>query len=150
VGIYAFYDCIGLKKVVFEKGIKKINISAFMGCIHLETIVIGNDIDIFETNCFYNCPALKEAYFCGSKDTWEEYKQKTGYFDNIVVYSTIYDSDFIGFTFDGYHSLLDLNIIRVSDGDRFNQDLTPQMKDITAEVPNGNGQYYFGTVYPTR
>jgi phage-related protein len=57
---------------------------------------------------------------------------------------------FIGFVFNGKHSLSDFNIYRVIEGDRYVQDLTPVMNDIIAEIPGGEGQYYFGTNYGTR
>lgn len=31
-----------------------------------------------------------------------------------------FDYDFIGFIYDGYHSIRDLNIYRTSEGDRYN------------------------------
>ena len=57
------------------------------------------------------------------------------------------DYDFIGFTYNGYHSIDDLKIYRVSDGDRYNFDLSPVKKDITAEIPGGDGMYYFNSYY---
>ena len=53
------------------------------------------------------------------------------------------DYDFIGFTYNGYHSIDDLKIYRVSDGDRYNLNITPTSKDSTAEVPDGDGMYFF-------
>ena len=57
--------------------------------------------------------------------------------------------DFTGFSFGGVHSD-SLGIIRVSSGDRYNEQLQPEIKDITAEVPGMNGEYYFGSDYGTR
>lgn len=56
------------------------------------------------------------------------------------------EKDFIGFTFDGVRSD-DLGIVRVSDGDRFDEQLHPEIKDLTAEVPGMHGEYYFGSTY---
>lgn len=58
--------------------------------------------------------------------------------------------DFIGFTFGGYHSFDDLNIIRVSGGDRYEEELQSEIKDRTAEVSGLNGEYYFGSDYGSR
>ena len=55
------------------------------------------------------------------------------------------DYDFIAFTFKNKHSYEDFGIIRTSDGDRYNFNLAPTMTDKTAEVPGGDGMYYFGT-----
>lgn len=57
--------------------------------------------------------------------------------------------DFLGFTFGGYHSS-DLGITRVSGGDRYNEQLYPEMKDRTAEVPGLDGEYYFGSDFGSR
>lgn len=58
--------------------------------------------------------------------------------------------DFIGFTYDGKHSFRDLGIYRTSDGSRYNDNLVPQMTEKTAEIPGGDGQYYFNTTHKTR
>ncbi len=57
--------------------------------------------------------------------------------------------DFTGFTFGGQHSD-GLNIIRVSSGDRYEEQLHPEIKDRTAEVLGVHGDYYFGSDYGTR
>lgn len=54
--------------------------------------------------------------------------------------------DFIGFTFNGVSSE-ELGIMRVSDGDRYDETLSPEINDRTSEVPGRDGQYYFGTDY---
>lgn len=57
--------------------------------------------------------------------------------------------DFTGFTFGGWNTT-DLGITRVSGGDRYEEQLHPEIKDRTAEVPGLNGEYYFGSDYGTR
>lgn len=57
--------------------------------------------------------------------------------------------DFTGFTFGGQHSD-GLDIIRVSSGDRYEEQLHPEIKDRTAEVLGVHGDYYFGSDYGTR
>ena len=54
--------------------------------------------------------------------------------------------DFLGFTFGGVHSS-DLGITRVSGGDRYDEELHPEIKDRTAEVAGLDGDYYFVTNY---
>ena len=58
-------------------------------------------------------------------------------------------SDFTGFTF-GNVNTSDLGIVRVSSGDRYEEELHPEIKDITADVEGVNGQYYFGSNYGTK
>ena len=57
--------------------------------------------------------------------------------------------DFTGFSFGKTHTE-DLGIVRVSGGDRYEEQLHPEIKDITAEVPGMDGQYYFGSTYGTK
>ena len=57
----------------------------------------------------------------------------------------VIDYDYIAFSFKGLHSYDDFNIYRTSDGDRYNEELMPTAQDVTAEVPGGDGMYYFDT-----
>lgn len=58
--------------------------------------------------------------------------------------------DFTGFTFNNYHSWDDLGIVRVSDGDRYKDDLLPDFDDATISIPGGDGIYYFGSYYKSK
>lgn len=64
------------------------------------------------------------------------------------VFSEVY-GDFTGFTFNGVHSS-ELGIVRVSDGDRYTEQLQPEFEDKTAEIPGLDGSYYFGSNYRGR
>lgn len=57
------------------------------------------------------------------------------------------DMDFLAFSFDGKHSYDDFGLWRTSDGDRYNENLTPTITDKTAEAPGSDGMYYFNTNY---
>ena len=57
------------------------------------------------------------------------------------------DYDFIAFSFRNKHSVEDFGVYRVSDGNRYNEELSPTMVDKTAEAPGGDGMYYFGTTH---
>lgn len=54
--------------------------------------------------------------------------------------------DFIGFSFDGIHSS-QLNIIRTSDGDRYDEELFPEINDRSNEIIGNDGENYFGSEY---
>lgn len=58
-------------------------------------------------------------------------------------------SDFTGFTFNGKHSS-ELNVIRVSDGSRYSDDVLPAMQDKTVQIPGTDGTYYFGSNYTSK
>ena len=57
---------------------------------------------------------------------------------------------FVGFVFNGEHSIEDHKIYRTSDGSRYAENLIPTTMDKTADVPGGNGQYFFKTNYKNR
>lgn len=59
------------------------------------------------------------------------------------------DTDFIGFSFNGFHSS-ELGIKRASNGSRFEESLLPTIQDKTVQVPGGDGMYYFGSYYTQR
>lgn len=56
------------------------------------------------------------------------------------------NGDFLGFSFDGIHSSR-LGITRVSNGDRYNESLTPEIEDKIISVPGEDGSYFFGSLY---
>lgn len=57
--------------------------------------------------------------------------------------------DFIGFSFNGKHSS-EFNVIRVSDGSRYTDELTPDVEDYTTDVPGRSEVYYYGTRFKER
>ena len=57
--------------------------------------------------------------------------------------------DFLGFSFDGIHCSR-LGITHVSSSDRYSEELFPEVKDKTIEIPNNHGEYYYGSTYGTR
>lgn len=57
--------------------------------------------------------------------------------------------DFLGFSFNGIHCS-QLGITHVSSSDRYDEDLFPEVKDKTIEIPNNHGEYYYGSTYGTR
>ena len=59
------------------------------------------------------------------------------------------DYDFLAFSFNGKHSYDDFGIYRISDGDRYNAELTPQMNDKTVDNV-GDGMFFFGTTHKQR
>lgn len=62
---------------------------------------------------------------------------------------SVYSGDFLGFTLGDIHSS-QLNITRVSSGDRYDDNLLPSFKDVTMEIPGGDGLYYWNSFYSQR
>ena len=54
--------------------------------------------------------------------------------------------DFLGFSFNGVHSSR-LGITRVSDGDRYSEELFAEISDRTNEIVGNDGENYFGSEY---
>lgn len=57
--------------------------------------------------------------------------------------------NFIGFTIGGIHSSV-LNVVRVSNGSRYNEELTATFEDHTTSIPGSHGDYYFGTLFKSK
>lgn len=57
--------------------------------------------------------------------------------------------DFCGFTFNGIHTS-ELNIIRVSNGSRYNETLSPTFQDKTAQIDGGDGSLFWNSYYTNR
>lgn len=64
-----------------------------------------------------------------------------------MAYTT--GEEFLFFSFGNFDSK-NKNIYRVINGDRYNEHLAPQLQDKTAEVPGGDGQYFFGTHHKSK
>ena len=60
----------------------------------------------------------------------------------------VFGGDFLGFAYGNWRSE-DLGIVRTIDN-RYNYQVTPPIKDITAEVPNYTGVYFWGSNYDRR
>ena len=58
--------------------------------------------------------------------------------------------DFIGFTYNGKHSIQDLKIYRASNSNRYDDNITAALTDKVVDVPGSDGQYYFGTTFKNR
>lgn len=65
------------------------------------------------------------------------------------VYSTPQYDDFTGFTFNGQHSS-QFGLLRVSNGDRYEDTLVLSHSDEAADIPGGPGQYYWGETLKSR
>ncbi len=57
--------------------------------------------------------------------------------------------DFTGFKIDGIHSS-DLGIVRIADGDRYDETLIPDLEDKTVDIPGNDGSYYYGSYFKPR
>lgn len=68
----------------------------------------------------------------------------------VPKYSVYDDYDFIGFSFNGYHCIEDLNIIRVNGGSMYSENLTPQIQEKSGQHPGVEGAYLLGVQHRQR
>lgn len=61
-----------------------------------------------------------------------------------------FDYDFMGFTYNGVHSIRDLKIYRVSNGSRYDFPLAPTITDKSMEIPGNDGMYFFNSFHKQR
>lgn len=57
------------------------------------------------------------------------------------------DYDYIAFSYNGYHSVEDLKIYRVSNSNRYEENISPNIESKTANVEGYNGEYLFETFH---
>lgn len=90
VGAIAFFGCTNLDTVVLGEGITTISEGLFVSCTSLETLYLPSTLtqikgvyksgsDVYG-HAFFNVPKLKNVYFAGTEEQWEEVKANT---DNI-------------------------------------------------------------------
>ena len=60
------------------------------------------------------------------------------------------DLDFLAFSFRGKHSFSDFGIYRISEGSSYSESLIPSLEEKTVQIPNSDGQYYFGSNYKSK
>lgn len=126
--------------------VEKIAEKAFYEYENLSFVIIPASVTTIGPNAFTGCPKLTYVYIAGSP------KIEANAFDHNVttIWKEVPETDFMGFTFNGKHSYYDLNVIRTSEGNRYNIQLTPEIKDLTADNPSGDGVYYFDSTHRTK
>lgn len=63
---------------------------------------------------------------------------------------SIIDNDFIGFTFNGKHSIDDLHIYRVSNGDRYDETSNRSLRDQTIDLSGQDGGLWLDSFYKAK
>ena len=71
----AFSGCTGLTSVTISQGVIEIGKSAFEECTNLTTLVLPNSLKPIGSNAFFHCTAIKEIYFTGTEQEWENHKK---------------------------------------------------------------------------
>ena len=78
IGSYAFYNCINLKSVTFDRNSEATSIggSAFYGCMSLSSIMLPENLKSIGSNAFYN------TAFYNNENNWVN---KVLYLDNYLI-----------------------------------------------------------------
>lgn len=148
-----FLEDIKVEEVVFLNSSKEIKSKAFemqLGLtVKFQKMPKAIAEDAFENSIItFYLPIKKEEFYntypqpsnYGALHVWRIFQDS----------SVVSDTDFIGFTYNGYHSIDDLKIYRTSNGDRYNLDVVLQSNDTTAEHAGINGTYFLKSNHSER
>lgn len=71
IGSYAFAECIALKTINLQN-IYCIGVEAFSGCSSLNNVRLSSKCKFFYSDAFKGCVSLKDVYYAGDEDDWNE------------------------------------------------------------------------------
>lgn len=74
IGDGAFYGCVNLTEAVLDCQISSLPSSLFYNNYKLTTVVLSETLTEINMNAFAYCDALKDVYFKGSKEQWNNIK----------------------------------------------------------------------------
>lgn len=137
---------ITLPEKINEQSIADVN--GFAQC-KADIINIHCDAAVIASNAFKDSDNITFRYFTPINRTTDNYPYGANTSTRVYMGMPYQDMDFLGFTFNGKHSYLDLGVLRTIN-DRMQHSLSPEMNDITADNPGGEGMYYFGSRHKSR
>lgn len=133
-------------------------ITGTTGWQSVKFLSIPKTITTIATNAFAGCSGTT-FYFEGHTNDYDKalldgmcYGADDDSCNIVFQYPVDYiiDSDYLGFSFNGKHSIYDLKVYRTSENGRYNDNLSPTLQDIMTETPGVDGAYYFGTRHGIR
>lgn len=72
---WAFYGCLGLKSVIAEEGLLRIDSKAFSSCTNLEQVVLPSSLQEIGRLAFEDCSKLSSITYKGTKEQWSKVKR---------------------------------------------------------------------------
>ena len=79
---YAFLDCSSLKSIIIPGSVINIGDYAIALCYSLESITIESGIETIGAYAFYNNCVLKDIYFTGTEEQWDNIEIEESYLDS--------------------------------------------------------------------
>ena len=71
-------DCVNLQSVIVPYGVISIENAAFEDCSRMKSITIPSTVTSVGYSTFAGCDTLKDIYFSGTREQWEELKAEMG------------------------------------------------------------------------
>ncbi len=78
IGDWAFSDCTGLTSIDIPDSVTEIGYYAFCGCKGLTSVTIPGNVTSIGGGAFYNCTELKDVYYYGTEEEWENIEIDSG------------------------------------------------------------------------
>ncbi len=76
-----FYNCDDITELRIPDGVTSIGSSAFSGCLDLRSITIPGSVKLIDEEAFVSCESLKDVYYIGTENQWDEIQIYTFYND---------------------------------------------------------------------
>ncbi len=113
IGVYAFWDCIGLTDVTIPDSVTEIEWSSFSGCIRLKnihlpygvttieysafddcrsltSIALPSSLTFLASSAFKNCISLTDVYYAGTESQWNDLRKYVNASDDSLKDVTIH------------------------------------------------------------
>ena len=90
IGNYAFYKCYSLTSVIIPDSVTTIGNCAFSDCESLTNVTISDSVTTIGNDAFDECLKLKDVYFLGTEEQWNDIKISTSLSNIVLKRATIH------------------------------------------------------------
>ena len=88
-----FDACDSLRQVVIPEGVTVLSVSLFFNCKYLNSIALPSSIEKIDKSCFAYCVRLKNIYFLGTVEQWNNIEKIDGWNEGTKSPITVTCSD---------------------------------------------------------
>ena len=85
-GTSLFEYCSNLTSVIVSEGLRAIEGYTFSNCKKLTSLTIPVSVSSIYFTAFYNCPALKDIYYAGTEEQWDNIAVNASTISNITIH----------------------------------------------------------------